>query len=169
MELKETLLAVIKELVMPEVNHIKEENREIKTILSMMDKRLNDINLHLADQSRRIDDTNKRIDSLQIELSKRIDDTNKRIDSVQGGLSSRIEALHIEFNRRIDAAQSDLIDRIDKINTRIDGLSMRIDETNHALLRFFDVIVRKEEHAKLVDQVGVIEREVREIKRLTAA
>ncbi len=87
MEIKEAIRAVIKELVLPELNTIKSENQEIKIRLELTNKRLDDVNSYLADQSRRIDETNKRIDSVKSELvgmimetNKRIDDTNKRID-----------------------------------------------------------------------------------------
>jgi hypothetical protein len=73
MEIKEATSSVPKDLIVPELDRIKEENRAIRTLLSMTNKRLDDVNLHLADQSRRID-------ALREELSHRIDETNKRID-----------------------------------------------------------------------------------------
>ncbi|MGD9971459.1 MAG: hypothetical protein AB7S77_00205, partial [Desulfatirhabdiaceae bacterium] len=78
MEMIDNVLSAIKEMMLPELDKIREENREIKTTLIMMNKRLDDINLHLIDHSRRIDETNKRIDSLREELGNRIDETNKR-------------------------------------------------------------------------------------------
>ena len=62
----------------------------------LINKRLDDINLHLADQSRRIDidETNNRIYSVREELSKRINETNKRIDSVKDELTKRIDRLY---------------------------------------------------------------------------
>ena len=78
MEIMESVRAAIKELILPDLDHIREESREIKAILVLTNKRLDDINLHLADQSRRIDDTNRRID----DTNKRIDDINKRFDDV---------------------------------------------------------------------------------------
>jgi transcription antitermination factor NusA-like protein len=77
MDIKETVGSVLKELIVPELNKIKEENKEIKTPLILTNERLDDINPHLADQSRRIDsvreELNKRIDSVKDELTKRID------------------------------------------------------------------------------------------------
>ena len=72
---------------------IKEENKEIKATLVLTNKRLDDINLHLADQSRRID-------SLREELSERIDETNKRIDSLRENLNQRIDRLYEVIVRR---------------------------------------------------------------------
>ena len=91
MDIKEAVGSVLKELIVPELNKIKDENKEIKTTLVLTNKRLDDINLHLADQSRRID-------SAREELSERIDETNKRIDSVREELGERIN----EINKRID-------------------------------------------------------------------
>ncbi len=54
MEIKEAIRAVIKELVLPELNTIKNENQEIKARLELTNKRLDDVNSHLADQSRRV-------------------------------------------------------------------------------------------------------------------
>jgi hypothetical protein len=42
----------------------------------MTNKRLDDINLHLADQSRRIDETNKRTDAMREELSAQLETMN---------------------------------------------------------------------------------------------
>ncbi|MEA1899179.1 MAG: hypothetical protein U9N47_00210 [Thermodesulfobacteriota bacterium] len=91
MDIKEAVGSVLKELIVPELNKIKEENKEVKTTLVLTNKRLDDINLHLADQSRRID-------SVREELSERIDETNKRIDSVREDLGGKID----ETNKRID-------------------------------------------------------------------
>ncbi|PIU32578.1 MAG: hypothetical protein COT06_01990, partial [Syntrophobacteraceae bacterium CG07_land_8_20_14_0_80_61_8] len=93
MEIMEAVRTAIQELIVPDLTRIREENNEIKTILTLTNKRLDDVNLHLADQSRRIDETNKRID----ETNKRIDETNKRID---------------ETNKRIDAVRDELVQRI---------------------------------------------------------
>jgi uncharacterized coiled-coil protein SlyX len=83
----ESIRAAIKELILPDLDRIREESKEIKAILTVTNKRLDDVNLHLADQSRRIDETNKRID-----------ETNKRIDSVREEMTSLIG----EINRRLD-------------------------------------------------------------------
>ena len=93
MDIKEVMGNVLKELIVPELDKIKEENKEIKATLVLTNKRLDDINLHLADQSRRID-------SLRDELSERIDETNKRIDSLRENLNQRIDRLYEVIVRR---------------------------------------------------------------------
>ena len=55
MEIMDSIRAAFKELIVPELDKIKEENREIKAVLEVTNKRLDDVTIHLADQSRRID------------------------------------------------------------------------------------------------------------------
>ena len=104
MDIKEAIGNVLKELIVPELNKIKEESKEIKATLVLTNKRLDDINLHLADQSRRIDslreELSERIDSVREELSERIDETNKRIDSLRENLNQRIDRLYEVIVRR---------------------------------------------------------------------
>ena len=72
MELKEAMKAAPKELLLPEIGKIREENTEIKVmILAQSSERLDDINLHLADQSWRIND-------VRTELALRIDETSRK-------------------------------------------------------------------------------------------
>jgi len=79
MELKEIITNTFKELILPELGRIKEENKEIKN------RRLDDVNIHLADQSRRINETNKRID-----------ETNKRLDRLYEVIVRRNEHVRLE-------------------------------------------------------------------------
>lgn len=51
-------------MLIPELEIIKFENAEIKIILELTNKRIDDISTYLIDQSRRIDETIKRIDCL---------------------------------------------------------------------------------------------------------
>ena len=122
MEIKEAIRSALKELILPELDEIKQENREIKALLSITNKRLDDVNLHLADQSRRIDDTNKRID-----------DTNKRIDAIREELTRHIEAVREELTQHIESIREELTRRIDSVREeltrRIDFPSMRTSST----------------------------------------
>ena len=95
MEIKDAVLAALKELIIPELNSIKNENKEIKARLDLTNKRLDDINIHLADHSRRIDETNKRIDAVR-------EDLTNRIDAVRVDLTNRMDAMRVDFNKRID-------------------------------------------------------------------
>ena len=140
MEIMEAIRAAIKELILPDLDRIREEGKEIKAILVLTNKRLDDGNLHLVDQSRRIDETNKRIDALREALTGRLDETNKRIDAVREDLTGRID----ETNRFII-------------------------ETNLRLDRLYEVVVRREEHVSLTERVIHIERDLAEIKQKLAA
>lgn len=64
MEIAETVKKILQEIIVPELDSIRAGNSEIKAMLEITNKRLDDINLHLTDLSRRIDETNKRIDRL---------------------------------------------------------------------------------------------------------
>ena len=131
MDIKEAVGSVLKELIVPELNKIKDESKEVKTTLVLTNKRLDDINLHLADQSRRIDsvreelseridETNKRIDSVREDLGGKIDETNKRIDSVKDELTKRIDRLYEVIVRRDEHSRLD--QRVAKLEQEIDDL-----------------------------------------------
>ena len=161
MDIKKAVGSVLKELIVPELNKIKDENKEIKTTLVLTNKRLDDINLHLADQSRRID-------SVREELSKRIDETNNRIDSIKDELTKRID----ETNNRIDSVRDELTKRIDETNNRIDSvrddLGGKIDETNKRIDRLYEVIVKRDEPSSLDRRVVKLEFELNDLKRMAA-
>ena len=106
MDIRETVQKLLQEMVMPDLGKIKEENGKILTMLDLTIKRLDDVNTHLADQSRRIDE-------VRSELSQRIDDFNSE-------LGRKIDDVHSELLSRIGEVQSDLVHRIDANNARID-------------------------------------------------
>ncbi len=154
MSMKEMVVSALQELIVPELDKIKQEGRQIQTTLDLTNKRLDDLNLHLAEQSRRIDETNKRIDQTNNridETNNRIDETNKRIDET----NNRIDLLRKELVLRIDAVRGDMTQRIDGINSRMD--------------RFCEVIVRRDEHAALEKRLADLEQEVVQIKQRLAA
>jgi hypothetical protein len=96
MEIMDAARAAITDLIVPELHRIKEENLGIKTMLSMTNKRLDDVNLHLADQSRRIDETNKRFDEV-----------NRRIDASRDELLRQL----VEHNKRMDRLYEVIVGR----------------------------------------------------------
>lgn len=91
------VVAAIKELVLPELKEIRAEQSEIKTALGLISKRLDDVNLHLTDQSR-------------------------RIDVVREELTKRIDAVREELTKRIDVVREELTGRVDRVNDRLDRL-----------------------------------------------
>ncbi|MFH1859862.1 MAG: hypothetical protein ABH870_02430 [bacterium] len=96
MELAEKIKKIIQDLVLPELETIKGENAEIKTILGVTNNRIDDINTHLIDQSRRIDDLRIELKNEIFKNTLRIDDTNKRIDET----NKRMDRLYEVIVRR---------------------------------------------------------------------
>jgi septal ring factor EnvC (AmiA/AmiB activator) len=68
------------EEVIPEINLVRAENTQIKTTLGITNKRRDDLNAHLANQPRRIDETNQRIGAVHADVLARIDATNDRLN-----------------------------------------------------------------------------------------
>ena len=91
MEITDAVRKIFQDMIVPELGKIREENQKIVAILELTNKRLDDVNTHLADQSRRIDE-------VRSELVSRIDDTNKRMDNMHSDLVNRLDA----NNERID-------------------------------------------------------------------
>lgn len=117
MDTKEIVQKVLQEMVVPDLGKIRDENSKILAILDLTNKRLDDVNTQLADQSRRIDE-------IRSELS-------QRIDEVRSELSQQIN----ETNKRMDGIHSDLINRLDANNARIDRFFMTIvTKTEHEKL-----------------------------------
>ncbi|MEJ5347572.1 MAG: hypothetical protein WHS46_02635, partial [Desulfosoma sp.] len=76
MEIKEAIRAALQELIVPELDHIRREQSQMRTHLEAVHKRLDDLNAHLVDQSRRIDgireELTQRIDRVREELTQSI-------------------------------------------------------------------------------------------------
>jgi len=112
MDVREAVAAVMREYLLPELEALKAGQARADVEFTAINKRLDDINAHLVDQSRRID-------AVREELEQRIDETNKRID---------------ESNKRIDGTNK----RIDETNKRIDRLSeviVRRDEHSTLVIK----------------------------------
>jgi len=142
------LLQQIKDFLIPELEAIRQEQSAVR-------ERLNAIDLHLVDQSRRIDETNQRIDRVH-------DDLVGRIDKVHADLLSRIDAT----NQRIDKVHADLLARIDRVHG---DLILRFDENHRRMDRLYEVSVRREEHASMERRVANLEQAVEELQRRLAA
>ena len=95
MEITERVRKIFQEMIVPELGRIREENQKIAAILEVTNKRLEDMNTHLADQSR-------------------------RIDEVRSELGQRIDEVRSELTERMDDMHADLVRRIDSNNERID-------------------------------------------------
>ena len=149
------LLQQIKDFLIPELEAIRQEQSAVR-------ERLNAIDLHLVDQSRRIDATNQRIDKVHADMLARIDATNQRIDKVHADMLARIDAT----NQRIDKVHADMLARIDKVHG---DLILRFDELHRRMDRLYEVSVRREEHASMERRVANLEQAVEELQRRLAA
>ncbi len=112
---------IIQDIVLPELEVIKGENRDIKTILELTNKRLDDITAHLVDQSRRIDEMNRsliaRIDETNNRLIVRIDETNNRINKLYEVIVRREE--HDKLEIKIVKIEQDIAEIKEKIQYKI--------------------------------------------------
>ena len=101
MDIGETIRKAIQDFILPELEAIRAENKEIKTTLEITNKMLDDINIHLADQSRRIDnlraELTQRIDNIHRDMIKRIDETNNRINRLYEVIVRREEQEKLEI------------------------------------------------------------------------
>ena len=105
---KEGIVTAIKNFILPELKEIKDNQAKMSIRLDAVEKRLSDINGHLVDQSRRIDETNNRIDEVRTELT------------------GRIENVRAELTDKIDEVRTELTGRIDATNNRIDQLTFQV-------------------------------------------
>ena len=124
MGVKENLIQVLKELVLPELDALKGEIAKQGVRLDMVEKRLDDFNSrfqaidqHLVDQSRRIDGLNDRIDRLQADFIARIDQQNQRIDA----LTAQVATLSHEVGalRRESEVMADVLRRLTRLEDKV--------------------------------------------------
>jgi len=92
-----------------------------------------------ANLSKRVDDTNKRIDDVHTSLSKRDDDLNtslsKRIDDVHISLSGRIDGFNVSLSGRMDDLNTNLSKRLDDIIARLGRIEMKLDDHQDRIAR----------------------------------
>jgi len=104
MDMKEAVVATFREYLLPELEGLKSGQTRITSDIAAVNKRLDDVNQHLSDQSRRIDaireELNGNINAVREELNHRIDETNKRLDRLYEVIVRRDEhaAIVIKIN-----------------------------------------------------------------------
>lgn len=177
MEIPESIKKLFQEMIVPELGKIHEENQKIVAILEITNKRLDDVNQHLADQSRRIDEVrtelSARIDEVRTELTGRIDDTNNRIDdtnkriaNVRSELSREVKDVHSELSREIKDVRSELSEKMEKMHS---DLVSRLDANNGRIDQFFMTAATKEAQAGMDRRLMHLEQEVGHLKQQVAA
>ena len=102
--------AAFKELVVPELDRIKGESREIRVVLEVTNKRLDDINTHLADQSRTSD-------SVREELTRRIDEATTKF-------ATRLDRLYEVIVRRDEHRQ--VVERLTLLEKDVEEIKRTI-------------------------------------------
>jgi chromosome segregation ATPase len=94
---KKAMANVLRELIIPELSKIKADINDLNVKVEFTNKRLDDINLQIVDQSRRIDtlrgELNHKIDALREDLTHRIDETNNRIDETNDRINRLYEVI----------------------------------------------------------------------------
>jgi len=137
---------VVQELILPELGIIRAENQEIKTILQFINQQVNDTNIQLVDQSRRIDEL--RVE-LKREMSELRVELKKDISELRVELKNDISELRIELKKEMFGLKMELKEEIAKNTIRMD--------------RLYEVIVRRDEHEMLVMRVSRVEQKQTEM------
>jgi vacuolar-type H+-ATPase subunit D/Vma8 len=106
MEIKDALRSLLQEMVLPEFEQVKSEQARVAQRLDAVEQRLSDINIHLVDQSRRID-------AVRQELVGMIQSTNQRVDRLFEVIVKR------EEHQRLERAFDDLERRVNVLERRV--------------------------------------------------
>lgn len=94
-DLKESVVESIKNLILPEIRKLQEGQNEIRIRQEALEKMLAVMNENILGNSRRIDETNKRIDLVYIEMGniKMEMERIKRGEAVTADILHRMEVL----------------------------------------------------------------------------
>jgi hypothetical protein len=127
MEVEEAIRAVLRELILPELDRMKEEHRETRGLLWVMSQRLDDVNQRPDDANLHLGDQSRRIDALREDLSRRIDETNNRINETNNRIdntNARIDRLYEVIVRRDEHVQ---------VSERVAALEHEVSEIKRRL------------------------------------
>jgi len=115
------VVTAIKNFILLELKEIKDNQTKMSIRLDAVEKRLSDINGHLVDQSRRIDETNNRIDEIRNELTGKIDEVRNELTGRIDATNNRIDQLtfqvgkiaqEMERIKREESVTSDILTRL---------------------------------------------------------
>ncbi len=166
MEIPESVKKLFQEMIVPELGKIQEENQKIVAILELTNKRLDDVNQHLVDQSRRIDEVRTELTERIDGTNKRIDESNKRIEDLRFELSQEIKDVRSELSREIKDVRSELTEKMEKMHS---DLISRLDANNGRIDQFFMTAATKETQAGIDRRLMHLEHEVGHLKQQMAA
>ncbi|WP_025321936.1 hypothetical protein [Deferrisoma camini] len=152
MDVAEVIKKAIQEWVVPQLEALQGSVAEVRVALDLTNQRMGDLQLQLTDLSRRIDETNKRIDAVRSELT-------EQIIGVRSELTEQIIGVRSELTERIEDVRRDFIDRYDRLSARMDRLGEAIVRRDE-----YDRVLRHMEH-RITSMEGTIE----DLKRRIAA
>jgi len=117
---KQGFVDAIKKFILPELDAIKANQAKQDVRLNAIEKRLSDINGHLIDQSRRIDDVRAELKKEISENTIRIDGINTRIDQLTFQVAKI--AQEMERIKREEAVTADILSRLRKVEDKVANL-----------------------------------------------
>lgn len=117
----------VAELLLPKLGAIEEVVLRLDGRVEEISKRLTDINNHQIALEQRIDEANRRIDTVREEFSGRIDQTNERIDQ----MNIRIDQANIRLDRLFEVVvkkeeYTGLLSRVCNLEKEVDLLKKKI-------------------------------------------
>jgi len=184
MDIKEAVIAALKEVIFPELQELKKDIADLKSGQAALHARVSDLNAHLVDQSRRLDqlrtelkndihqlrtELKEEIHQGRTDLGDRIDKVDERLGQTRAELGARLDKVETllvqvraELGARLDKVQGDLVARIDRV-------ILDLIETNRSIARLYEVIVRRDDYQQLQERVARIEHQVAELRQKAAA
>ena len=124
MDIKTAIIEAFKELIVPEMDVIKRDIQELKSVHQMTNKRIDDLNGHFQDLSRRIDDVRKEVEEVRKELSERIDNLNDSLSTRIDVTNERIDRLYDVVVRREE--HEELRKNLHAFNRRLKRLEEKV-------------------------------------------
>jgi len=102
MEIKAAVLEALKELIVPELDELKSDVRELKAIQQVTNKRIDDLNGHSLDHSRGLDQVRNEINQVRNEVDQLRSELTERIDNLNNSLGARIDVTNERIDRLYD-------------------------------------------------------------------
>ena len=155
MDIKEAIRAGLQELILPQLKRLEDDNLQIRTILDLTNKRLDDVNAHLVDQSRRID-------TLRTEIK-------SEIQELRTELKGDIQDLRTELKGEIHELRTDLKEEIHALSLRMDLMNKRLDDQGARMDRMSEAMVRREEQERLTQRIISLEHKYHFVEQRLAA
>ena len=151
MDIKEAIRAGLQELILPQLKRLEDDNLQIRTILDLTNKRLDDVNKRLDDVNAHIVDQSRRIDALRTELKE------------------EIHALRTELKEENQALRTELKKEIQGLSLRMDSMNKRLDDQGGRMDRISEAMVRREEQERLAQRIVSLEHRCNWVEQRLAA